>query len=302
MTTLDNQETIDTVAKGCGFESNAGMALPNHDSTNPLRVCCFESRRAAEMRSLIERFGAIATVAPSMQEVPLENNADAVAFIGDLLDGRVDIVIFMTGVGAKILLEAAATTYSREQLTAAFATARVIIRGPKPAAVLREWNIRIDDRVPEPNTWRELLTTIDAGISVADKRVAVQEYGKPNEKLYAELRARAAEVVPVKTYRWTLPDDTEPLSRAIQSTIDGEFDLLLFTSAQQIDNLLQVAGSNELQNAWLLAAAGCTVGSIGPTCSDALREAGLPVHVEASPPKMAHLVRQTLDAAKARQS
>lgn len=228
----------------------------------------------------------------------MEDNSAAVAFIGELLAGKVDIVIFMTGVGARILLEAAATKYPREELTAAFATARVIVRGPKPVAILRAWNIHIDDRVPEPNTWRELLATIDAGIPVADKRVAVQEYGKPNEKLYAELRARSAEVVPVTTYGWALPDDTEPLRQAVQATIDGEFDVLLFTSAQQIENLLQVADSNELKNSWLLAANECTIGSIGPTCSDALRDVGVTFHVEASPPKMAHLIRQTLDAAR----
>jgi uroporphyrinogen-III synthase len=104
--------------------------------------------------------------------------------------------------------------------------------------------------------------------------------------------------VPVTTYGWALPDDTEPLRQAVQATIDGEFDVLLFTSAQQIENLLQVADSNELKAAWLLAADECTIGSIGPTCSDALRDVGLTVHVEASPPKMAHLIRQTLDAAR----
>jgi uroporphyrinogen-III synthase len=45
-----------------------------------LRVCSFESRRADEMRSLIERHGASATVVPSMREVPLESNSPVFAF------------------------------------------------------------------------------------------------------------------------------------------------------------------------------------------------------------------------------
>ena len=45
-----------------------------------LRVLSLESRRATEMAKLIETYGGIPIVAPSMREIPLESNTDAQAF------------------------------------------------------------------------------------------------------------------------------------------------------------------------------------------------------------------------------
>ena len=52
-------------------------------------------------------------------------------------------------------------------------------------------------RVPEPNTWRGLLATVDAGAPVGGRRVAVVEYGTRNAELLAGLAARGADVVRV---------------------------------------------------------------------------------------------------------
>ena len=76
------------------------------DSPEQLRVCSFESRRQSEMENLIGRFGGQATVVASMQEVPLDANESVPAFVAELTAGRVQIVVFMTGVGARALFEA----------------------------------------------------------------------------------------------------------------------------------------------------------------------------------------------------
>jgi uroporphyrinogen-III synthase len=264
------------------------------------RVLSFESRRAAEMRSLIERHGGQATVAPSLREIPLEENTAAFHFADELLAGRTDVVIFMTGVGARALAEAVETRHNRAEFLQALERPVTIVRGPKPTSVLNEWGVRIDHRAAEPNTWRELLAVIDAGVEVRDRTVAVQEYGEPNDEFYAALAERGARVQPVPVYRWALPEDTAPLEQAVRSTLAGEFDALLFTSAQQVRNVLEVARRHGLDDQWRQAAARCVVASIGPTCSEALAEQGLPVHVEASPPKMGQLVRAALEAVRGR--
>ena len=256
----------------------------------------FESRRAAEMRSLIERHGGEATVAPSMREIPLEENSAAFDFADELLAGRIDVVVFTTGVGTRALAEVVETRHDRTDFLNALARPVTIVRGPKPTSVLNEWKVRIDHRAPEPNTWRELLAVIDAGVEVRDRTVAVQEYGEPNDEFYAALAERGARVQPVPVYRWALPEDTAPLEQAIRSTLAGEFDTLLFTSAQQLRHVLEVAQRQGLADRWREAAARCVVASIGPTCSEALSEQGLAVHVEASPPKMGQLVRAALEA------
>lgn len=250
------------------------------------------------MRSLIERHGASATVVPSMREVPLDENSDAKAFLTTLDEGRIDVVVFLTGVGATALADVAEKSGGRSQFIERLNRCCVVVRGPKPAKVLRDWQVRIDHHVPEPNTWRELLGVIDADIEVAGKTVAIQEYGLPNEDLYRELKSRGAEVIPVPVYRWAFPHDTGPLVAAIRSTINGEFDVLMFTSAQQVRNVIQAAELENLREAWCAAAGKCVVASIGPTASETLRDAGLTPDVEATPPKMGQLVKQTTASAE----
>jgi uroporphyrinogen-III synthase len=118
----------------------------------PWRVCSFESRRGAEMRSLMERYGFVATIAPSMREVPLDEHAAVFHFVDELRAGRIGVVIFMTGVGAKALLTAVETRFPKDEFFRWMDGVTVIVRGPKSVAVLREWGVRIDHRAPEPET------------------------------------------------------------------------------------------------------------------------------------------------------
>mgnify|MGYP002623709291 FL=1 len=206
----------------------------------------------------------------------------------------------MTGVGARALWDVLRQRYEADKILEALARCTTVVRGPKPTAVLREWTLRIDVRVPEPNTWRELLQTLDAEVSVDGRCVAVQEYGLPNEELYAALSARGADVLPVPVYRWDLPEETAPLRAAVQGTMDGRFDVLLFTSAQQIVHVLKIAAELGWEEAFRMAADRCLIASIGPTCSERLREFGLTVDMEPSHPKMGHLVREAIEAARNR--
>ncbi len=289
--------------------SDSNQTVVVKSSSQPPRVCSFESRKQDEMRSLIERNGGVPTIAASMREVPLEDNVAVFQFLDRLLTGQFDAVIFMTGVGARALLEVVETKLERAVFFEALQRCCVIVRGPKPTAVLREWGVRIDHRAPEPNTWRELLSVIDGGLnfpngaSVADRpseqpllgrTIAIQEYGLPSAELYSALTARGASLRPVPVYRWELPTDIAPLEAAIRATVGGEFDVLLFTSAQQIRNVLEIAERLDIREPFLAATKRCRIGSIGPTCSEGLCEAGLHIDLEPSHPHMGHLVRETL--------
>jgi uroporphyrinogen-III synthase len=255
-----------------------------------LRVLSFESRKQSEMRMLIEKHGGLATLAASMREVPLDDHTEALDYARRLVAGEFDVTILMTGVGTRHLVDAVAPTVGREAFLEAMQRTCLIVRGPKPASVLREWKMRFDHHVPEPNTWRDLLAMLDAGVSVAGKRVAVQEYGLSNTRLLAGLRERGATVTAVPVYRWAMPEDRGPLDEAVRGTVEGRFDLLLFTSAQQLNNVLVSAEEQGLRERWLVAANACVIGSIGPTASETLRDQGLPPDFEPEHPKMGHLV------------
>src|SRR5258708_40108611 len=83
-----------------------------------LEVVAFESRLAKEMATLIERLGGGPRVAPSMREVPLEENPAAFDFASKLFAGGFDAVIFLTGVGPRTLFQVLESQYTREIIVA----------------------------------------------------------------------------------------------------------------------------------------------------------------------------------------
>lgn len=263
-----------------------------------LNVCSFESRKSDAMTSLIERNQGNPTLVHSMDEIPLEDNAQVKSFCEKLFRGEIDVIVFMTGVGATALLNAAELYFPREQVLAAFRKIIDVVRGPKPTVVLRNWEVPIHYSAPEPNTWHEIISVLDdKKFSVTGKHIAVQEYGKPVEEFYKALRNRGAQVLPIAVYRWALPDDTSGLRNAIHATIRGDYNVLMFTSAQQITHVLQIAEEEQVKEDWLLAASKTMIASVGPACTEALQEVGLPVDFESSPPKMGPLVKDALQAA-----
>lgn len=263
--------------------------------TTPLHVCSFESRMSEEMMRLVQRQGAIATNAPSLREIPLSDNTAPFEFADLLLRGEIPIVIFLTGVGTTALFATLETKGLVEPVQAALQRCLVVVRGPKPASALSKLKIRVDLKAPEPNTWEDIVSELIRNrVGLDGKCVAVQEYGAPGTSLYEWLQAQGAQVLPVPVYRWALPEEIQPLQQAIRATSAGEFDVLLWTSAQQVIHVLEVADAMGLRSEWLAAANRCVNGSIGPTTSERLREQGLIPDLEPSHPKMAHLIRETL--------
>jgi uroporphyrinogen-III synthase len=267
-----------------------------------LRVLSLESRRAAEMTKLLANYGADPIVAPSMQEVPLASNTEALAFARTLVDGGFDAVIFLTGTGTRTLVRVMETSYTREQIVTALSRLTIIARGPKPGAVLKELGVPVTITVPEPNTWRELLHAVDqqsAIVPVQGRRIAVQEYGAPNSELLAALTERGAAVTRVPVYEWALPDDTGPLRAAVESISRAEIDVAIFTTSMQVIHLLWIAAEMKLDEAVLRGLAGMVVGSIGPMTSDTLRQQGIEVDFEPAHPKMGFLVAEAVQKARA---
>jgi uroporphyrinogen decarboxylase len=262
-----------------------------------LRVAAFESRRAEDIARLIARYEGQPFVSPSMREVPVGRNQAAVDFANRVITGQVDVIVFLTGVGTRLLVSQVERYVDRNQFLAAISDIKSVVRGPKPAAALRELGILPTLTVPEPNTWRELLATLDAHLSVANLVVGLQEYGVTNRSLIAGLEARGATVDAVRVYEWALPEDCGPLEANIRRIVAGEVDVALFTSAQQGHNLLKVADDlgvvDELRDALRHVA----VASIGPTTSEMLRDSELPVDLEPSHPKMGHLVQEAAEQA-----
>ena len=278
-------------AGGCAATRTGGAApAGRRGGLGAATVLAFESRRAGEMEALIRRHGGIPVVAPSMREVPLGENRAARDFLRRLERGDVDTVILLTGVGVRALAAMSSETHGRERLAELLDATTLVARGPKPVPELRKLGLVPQVRVPEPNTWREVLASLDAEAPVAGRRVAVLEHGAHSDELAAGLQERGAEVLPVPLYRWALPEDRRPLRRAVARLAAGSAEAALFTAGAQVDHVMGVAEELGLRDAVLDAARALLVASIGPVCSQALRRHGLPPDLEPEHPKMGHLV------------
>ncbi len=274
--------------------------MPSSDAINfrGLRVLSLESRRGTELATLIRTYGGEPIEAPALREIPLESNTAALDFAAALMRGEYDIVILLTGVGTRVLVGAIERAHPREAIVAALARTRVVVRGPKPLAVVRELQLPVWVAAPEPNTWRELLAAIEAKAEerpLAGARIAVQEYGVANTELLEALRAGGASVTSVPVYRWALPEDVQPLRSAAEALSRGEVDVVFFTTSVQLVHLWQIVGEMGLEADVRRELSRTVIASIGPTTSEELKRHDLAADLEASHPKIGVLVREAAE-------
>ncbi len=260
-----------------------------------LRVLSLESRRAKEIESLIRRLGGEAFVAPSVQERALEDHTDALHFVERLESGEFDLLVCMTGVGLAFLRDVVTAHMPVDRLAAALRRVTIVSRGPKPAPILRAMGVPVHIIVPEPNTWREIVAAVAAR---AERKVAVQEYGRPNPHMTTELERLGARVTPIAIYRWELPEDIGPLQEAARRLAAGKVDVVLFTSSIQLDHLLEVAATLGIEDRVRQALQSeVAIASVGPVMTATLNEYGFPADIIPMHPKMASLVKAAAESA-----
>jgi uroporphyrinogen-III synthase len=253
------------------------------------------------MASIISSYGGQPVSAPSMREVPLDSNPDAMAFADALERGECDLVILLTGVGTRALVAVVERVKgTRDAFVRALGRTKILARGPKPVAVLRDLGLTAWLTAPEPNTWREVVSALDdkrQEFPLSGTRVAVQEYGASNPDLLAALESRGARVTRVPVYQWALPEDLGPLEAAVRAIAGGQIEVALFTTATQVVHLLKIADSMGMGDAVRRGLATCVVASIGPTTSEEMREQGITPDMEPTHPKMGFLVREAAERA-----
>src|SRR5215467_8293813 len=97
-----------------------------------LRVLSLESRRAREIERLIRAQGGDPFIAPSMREVPLDQNSQAFAFAERLFRGDFDMMILLTGVGTRLLGQIVETRWPIGAFADELRKLTVVARGSKP--------------------------------------------------------------------------------------------------------------------------------------------------------------------------
>lgn len=258
------------------------------------RIAILESRLGQELAGLVARRG-VPVHAPALAELPDLDPRAIAALVASLEKQPAKLFVFQTGVGTKALFNATDDLSLTDKFLEQLRSATVVVRGPKPTAALRARKVRIDRSAGEPFTTKEILESVK-DVSLKGGKVVVQRHGSANLELDRELEARGAQVAEIPVYRWSLPADTKPLESLIAALGRGEIDAVAVTNAEQIRNLFLIARN---QKASLLTALNKTlVASIGPVASAALREAGVNIGLEASPPKLGALLAALDEALK----
>ena len=254
------------------------------------RIGLLEARLSSELAELVRREGGEPVCAPAVTEAPVNVAPLLPMLVDDLRQRRVPIVVFLTGAGATSLLDQARTAGLYAPLVDALRGATTVCRGPKPATVLRKHGINVILNARSPHTTAELLEMLPDSL-VGGQVVALLHDGGGNTALVDALRTRNAWVQELRSYAWRLPDDVQPIESLITELVDGRLDAVAFTSQVQVRHLFQVGAMSGRSAALRYALRHRTiVGSIGPTCSLALEEHGVPPTVVASPPRMRPLV------------
>ena len=255
-------------------------------------VAYVEARMRSEMGSLIQRNGGIPYSAPVLQEIYHKDSPEAQQLVQDICDGTVDVVVLLTGVGTRALLETAGAMGRQEELVRCLDQRTVVARSPKPARVLRHHNIHIDAMPPEPFTTRELIEAV-RHIQLEGREVAVQAYGAPNGVLTQSLAESGAKVREVTLYTWGLPEDSSPVIGLIDDLAQGKVDAVAFTSQPQAGNLVAIAARAGKEDSLResLGTPSVVVASVGPVCTRGLAATGIKVDVEPDHPHMGNLIQ-----------
>ncbi|HET6678308.1 MAG TPA: four helix bundle protein [Nitrospira sp.] len=307
---LDEASDIVALLSICGEPDNSAQARtePVESAAEPptpsppviptdfhgLRVLSFESRMGVEMARLIQRHNGHPLVVSALREIPipLQDNSAVFRFGVKLILNQLDILILMTGVGTKALLEILQTRYPLAEIIDALKKTIIVTRGPKPLAILKTLGVEANITVPEPNTWHDVIATLDYYRPVQGLKIAIQEYGVSKPDMIQDLQKRGADVFSVPVYRWALPEDTAPLHSAITEVVNGRIDAMVITNAAQVDHVMQLAEQDQKTELFRESCKKIVVASIGPTASEGLKHYDLPVDFEPSHPKMGVLVKE----------
>jgi uroporphyrinogen-III synthase len=266
------------------------------------RIALLEARKSSELAELVRRHGGEPFCAPAVRESTLDCTEEVRTLVDRVTQGSIQIVIFLTGVGAITLFREIEKIGRLPEFLEALKEVTTVCRGPKPIAALKRTGVHVSLAAPEPNTTTELLEVM-SDLDMRDKGVALMHYGERNAVLVEALRSRGARLLEICLYEWLLPEDVQPIHELVREVIGGNLDVVAFTSQIQIRHLFQIA--DEAGRASELRAAlndKVVVASVGPTCTGVLQSFGVQPRIIPDHPKMGHLVLAVSEYIKSNRS
>src|SRR2546426_12627371 len=90
-----------------------------------------EHRFTKEFTTLLQRFGATVYACPMLEERPVENREELEQFVRQVAAGKFEVMIFFTGVGARVLGSAAGSAGVKKEVLQGLGKKLIGVRGPK---------------------------------------------------------------------------------------------------------------------------------------------------------------------------
>jgi uroporphyrinogen-III synthase len=249
------------------------MALPLEGCT----VALAEGRQLEELAQMLEKEGATTVRCPMVSILDAPDSAPVIAWLRELIAGRFDCVVLMTGEALRRLLGFAEREGLRDQVVAALANTRTLTRGPKPIRALKEVGLA-PTKVADAPTTDGVIAALRSE-PLQRRTVGVTLYGEPNPRLVQFLEQVGATVRPVLPYIYAAASDAERVTQLMERMARGEIDVVMFTSSPQVDRLYEVASERGLHATLQQGMERTRVAAVGPVVAQNLREKGARVDI-----------------------
>ncbi len=240
-------------------------------------VALAEGRQLEELAALLEAEGAVALRCPMLSIIDAPDENSVQKWLDELLAGRFDLLVLMTGEGVRRLEGFAQRSGRREAFVAALSRTPTLTRGPKPGQALRALGLQPTEVAPAPTT--EGVLAALQGKSLQGKTVGVTLAGAANPTLEHGLHAAGAQVRSVLPYVYAPAADDNRILDLLGRLVRSEVDAIVFTSSPQVDRLFDVArGVGRLEELRCGMEQTC-VAAVGPVVAEDLRRHGASVQV-----------------------
>ena len=294
--TLPGQRTVSSTLEGIAAAAEeAAIKPPSVTVVGPVaarreRIAWLErrplhgkrvvvTRARAQASELARRLDALGAEPIELPAIRIEPRIDSDEVRRAVESIHTYALVCLTSSNAVNLLFEAMAAQGRD--ARALANASIAAIGAGTEAALAAYGV-MADIVPERFVAEELVEELDK-LQLQGKPVLIARAAEAREVLPDALRKRGAQVDVVTLYE-TVAEDPDP--DALERARDADF--ITFTSSSTVRNFVDVTGDGIPKGAQVI--------SIGPVTSEAIREAGLSVDVEAERHDIDGLVAALLDA------
>lgn len=276
-------------------------------------VAITSSRRAFELASIVQKFGGIPYVAPT---IGIKNNISLISecnrFTDTIGHEKMHFFICMTGVAVFNLFRKIKDSHQLDKVIERLNDTVVIARSNKPAAELKKYGISTD-YVPDMNTIAGVFDLIRK-FDLKKKNIGILWHGDFSVSFKGKLESLGAKVFEFSSYSYStnleernpgilkemgydyVAPTEEKIRNLIEDIIGGTIDAITFTSPPAVKELFEFAKRNnkmdllrdKLNNNVLVV-------SVGPSTSKMIENFQIRVDVMPNNYRMGAMVKELAD-------